>query len=35
LTAAYISAESTTAFTVTGLTAADVFNYHCIGRIGS
>jgi hypothetical protein len=33
LTAAYISAESTTAFTVTGLTAADVFNYICIGRI--
>lgn len=32
-TTPYISAASTTAITVSGLTAGDIFNYHCIGRI--
>ena len=32
-TTPYISASSTTAITVSGLTAGDVFKFHCIGRI--
>jgi hypothetical protein len=31
-TTPYVSARSTTAITVSGLTAGDVFVYHCIGR---